>query len=78
MCTAIKYKNNFYGRNLDLEYELPWTKVIIMPKNYLLKFKSNNENIDIKYSLIGMGMIANEYPLFYDAMNEKGLFMANL
>ena len=78
MCTAIKYKNNFYGRNLDLEYELPWTKVIIMPKNYLLKFKSNNENIDIKYSLIGMGMIANEYPLFYDAMNEKGLFMAVL
>ena len=49
-----------------------------MPKNYLLKFKSNNENIDIKYSLIGMGMIANEYPLFYDAMNEKGLFMAGL
>ena len=78
MCTAIKYKNNFYGRNLDLEYELPWTKVIIMPKNYLLKFKSNNENIDIRYSLIGMGMIANEYPLFYDAMNEKGLFMAGL
>ena len=38
MCTAIKYKNNFYGRNLDLEYELPWTKVIIMPRNYLLKF----------------------------------------
>ncbi len=78
MCTAIKYKNNFYGRNLDLEYELPWTKVIIMPKNYLLKFKSNDENIDIKYSLIGMGMIANDYPLFYDAMNEKGLFMAGL
>lgn len=77
MCTSISYKN-FYGRNLDLEYELNSSKLIITPKNYSLYLKASNKKISIKYSLIGIGMVINDYPLFYDAMNDQGLYMAGL
>ena len=26
-----------------------------------------------KYAMIGMAYVAGEYPLYYDAVNEKGL-----
>ena len=33
---------------------------------------------DSHYAIIGMAHIAGDYPLYYDAMNEKGLGMAGL
>lgn len=78
MCTAISYKDKFFGRNLDLEFELPFSKLIVVPKKYLIKEKVSNEILEIKYDLIGIGMVIDNYPLYYDAMNEKGLFMAGL
>ena len=78
MCTAISYKDKFFGRNLDLEFELPFSKLIIVPKKYFIQYKASNQVLEIKYDLIGMGMVVDNYPLYYDAMNEKGLFMAGL
>ena len=30
------------------------------------------------YAIIGMAHVAGDYPLYYDAVNEKGLAMAGL
>ncbi len=78
MCTAITYqtKNHYFGRNLDLEYSYHET-VTIMPRNYPLTFRGG-KNLPNHYALIGMAFVANDYPLYYDAMNEKGLAMAGL
>ncbi len=71
MCTAIHSKNGmFFGRTLDLEYSYN-EMVIIAPRNFDFGFPS-------KYAIIGMGTVANGYPLFFDGMNEKGLCMAAL
>ena len=78
MCTAATYKkNNFYfGRNLDYEFSYG-DKVTITPRNYPLKFRFKGE-MKNHYAIIGMAHIALNYPLYYDAMNEKGLCMAGL
>ena len=78
MCTAIAYKGykSFFGRNLDLEYFYDET-VTIMPKNFGLKFRKRKK-INSHYAIIGMAYVVNNYPLYYDGMNEKGLAMAGL
>ncbi len=78
MCTAVTYntKNHYFGRNLDLEYSYKET-VTITPRNYEFKFRKVN-SIKKHYAIIGMAYVANDYPLYYDAINEKGLGMAGL
>ena len=78
MCTAVTYNagDHYFGRNLDLEYSYKET-VTIMPRNYELKFRKVDD-IKIHYAIIGMAYVINNYPLYYDAINEKGLGMAGL
>ena len=78
MCTAITYNTNdhYFGRNFDLEYSYNET-VTITPRNYEFTFRKV-ESISNHYAIIGMAYVANNYPLYYDAMNEKGLAMAGL
>ncbi len=78
MCTAITYytKDHYFGRNLDLEYSYKET-VTITPRNYVFKFRKMGE-VNNHYAMIGMAFVANDYPLYYDAINEKGLGMAGL
>ncbi len=78
MCTAITYstKNHYFGRNLDLEFSYKET-VTITPRNYPFKFRKVNV-INNHYAIIGMAYVADGYPLYYDAINEKGLGMAGL
>ena len=78
MCTAVTYntKDHYFGRNLDLEYSYNET-VTITPRNYPFRFRKVN-SIDKHYALIGMAYVKDNYPLYYDAINEKGLGMAGL
>lgn len=78
MCTAITYrtKDHYFGRNLDLEYNYNET-VTIMPRNFLLNFRYVDAPKQF-YAMIGMATVAEDYPLFYEATNEKGLSMAGL
>ncbi len=78
MCTAITYitKDHYFGRNFDLEYSYAET-VTITPRNFSLKFRKVKE-INSHYAIIGMAYVADDYPLYYDAINEKGLGMAGL
>ncbi len=78
MCTCIdfKTKDHYFGRNLDLEYRFN-EKVVITPRNYKFNLK-NGVTITSKYSMIGMATVTNNYPLYAEATNEKGLSMAGL
>lgn len=76
MCTAVTYKNRYFGRNLDLEYSYNET-VTITPKNFPLNFRFA-PSIDNHHAIIGMAYVSNDYPLYYDAVNEKRLGIAGL
>lgn len=78
MCTAITYKtkNHYFGRNFDLEYSYHET-VTITPRNYQFNFRKAGEQ-QTHYAMIGVAYVVEDYPLYYDATNEKGLSMAGL
>ncbi len=78
MCTAATYKTKdfYFGRTLDYEFSYG-DEVTITPRNYPLYFRSMGV-MEKHYAMIGMAHIAENYPLYYDAVNEKGLGMAGL
>ena len=78
MFTAVTYKTKYFyfGRTLDYEYSYK-EEVTITPRNYEFKFR-NEETISSHYAIIGMAYVADNYPLYYDAINENGLGMAGL
>ena len=78
MCTATTYKTKdfYFGRTLDYEFSYG-DEVTITPRNYPFHFKEM-EDIKSHYAIIGMAYIAENYPLYYDAINEKGLGIAGL
>lgn len=78
MCTAISYKTkgHYFGRNLDLEYSYV-ESVAVTPRNYPFRFRKERE-FGKHYAMIGMAYVKDDYPLYYDATNEKGLSMAGL
>ena len=78
MCTAISFctKDHYFGRNLDLEYSYNET-VTVTPRYYPFPFRKL-PTLHQHYAMIGMAYIQNDYPLYYDATNEKGLSMAGL
>ena len=78
MCTAITYKTKdfYFGRTLDYEFSYG-DEVTITPRNYEFKFK-HKQNIKTHYAIIGMAYVTENYPLYYEAVNEKGLGIAGL
>ena len=78
MCTAISYNNDnhYFGRNLDLEYSYE-ERVTVTPRNYPFKFR-RARTLESHFAMIGMSYIQDNYPLYYDGMNEHGLAMAGL
>ncbi len=78
MCTAVSYKtkSHYFGRNLDYEYSYHET-VTITPRSYRFSFRQAGESRR-HYAMIGMAFCQNDYPLYYDATNEKGLSVAGL
>lgn len=78
MCTAITYKTKdfYFGRTLDFDYSYG-EGVTITPRNYPFHFREA-EDMERHYAIIGMAHIEQNYPLYYDGMNEKGLAIAGL
>ena len=70
MCTSVAYKTKdiYFGRTLDLEYHYK-ESITITPR----KFGGLRQ-----YAVIGVATVENGYPLYYDAVNEKGLCAAGL
>ena len=78
MCTCINVfnKHNLFGRTLDIEYSFN-EQIILVPSNTKITLKKK-ESILTKYAIYGIGTIIDNYPLFADASNEKGLSFAGL
>lgn len=78
MCTAVSYKtkDHYFGRNLDLEFCYNET-VTITPRSYTFNFRKTDATKS-HYAIIGVATVAENYPLYYDATNEKGLSIAGL
>ena len=79
MCTALSFCNgedHYFGRTLDLEYSY-CESVTVTPRDYLFRFRHMGE-MKKHYAMIGMAYVVNDYPLYYEATNEKGLSMAGL
>ena len=80
MCTGVRFSdgqgNMYFGRNLD------WNtgygeKVVITPRGYKYQtaFLGDNEK---SLAVIGMGIVAEGIPLYFDCANEDGLAVAGL
>ena len=52
-------------------------EVTITPRAYPFSLRCMGD-FRTKYAMIGMAYVAGEYPLYYDAVNEKGLGVAGL
>ena len=78
MCTAATYRtrDHYFGRTLDYEFSYA-EEVTITPRNFPFRFR-HVRPLDHHYALIGMATVAEDYPLYYEATNEKGLSMAGL
>ncbi len=80
MCTGIRFTdengNMYFGRNLDW-CEGYGEKVLITPRGYKYKSAFLGEMANSP-ALIGMGIIAEGVPLYFDCANEYGLAVAGL
>ncbi len=78
MCTATAFKTKdfYFGRTLDYEFTYG-DLVTITPRNYPFRFLEEG-TWNTHYAMIGMACVKEDYPLYYDAVNEKGLGMAGL
>ena len=78
MCTAITWngKEHYFGRTLDYTRSFG-EEVVITPRNYPFHFRHVKER-ETHFAMIGTALVCEEYPLYYDAVNEKGLGMAGL
>ena len=78
MCTAATYQTrDFYmGRTLDYEFSYG-EEVVITPRRFPIALRHGGV-MDTHYAIIGTAHVADGFPLYYDAVNEKGLGMAGL
>ena len=78
MCTAATYKTKdfYFGRTLDYEFSYG-DEVVVAPRRFPFHFRYMGMT-ESHYAIIGMAYVAGGCPLFYDAINEKGLGMAGL
>lgn len=78
MCTAITLPMNnlYFGRTLDLDRSYG-EEIVITPRNFPLPFRHRAPLCE-HHAMIGMAHVSDGYPLYYDAINEKGLCIAGL
>lgn len=78
MCTAATYRTkDFYiGRTLDYEFSYG-DEITVTPRHYPFPFRHMGLRAS-HYAMVGMAHVAGGYPLYYDAINEKGVGMAGL
>ena len=81
MCTGVRFSDNdgnmYFGRNLD------WTegygqKVVLTPKGYKYQSAFLGEMEPRYGALIGMAIVVENTPLYFDCANEAGLAIAGL
>ena len=77
MCTSLALPEHaLYGRNLDLDTHFD-EQVLLAPRGLAFAFR-HLPPLPRHYAMVGMGNAAGSTPLFAEAANEKGLYMAGL
>ncbi|SEK77517.1 Linear amide C-N hydrolases, choloylglycine hydrolase family [Carnobacterium iners] len=78
MCTSLTYKKIafYFGRNMDIEYSFN-EKVVVTPRKFSFGLK-RYKRLKSHYAMIGMATVIENYPLYAEATNEKGLSIAAL
>ena len=78
MCTAVTFLSDdfYFGRNLDYEFSYG-DEVTVTPRGYAFSLR-RGDTFRTRYAIIGMAYVQGDYPLYYDAINEKGLGVAGL
>ena len=78
MCTAATYatKDHYFGRTFDWEVSYG-ERIAFTPRNYPLNFRKMPA-LEKHYAMLGIGVVVEDYPLYYDAVNEAGLGIAGL
>ena len=81
MCTGVRFGddngNMYFGRNLD------WStgygqKVVLTPRGYSYKSAFLGEMKPQRGAIIGMAIVVENTPLYFDCANEAGLAVAGL
>ena len=81
MCTGVRFNDKdgsmYFGRNLD------WTEsygqnIVITPRNFKYKSAFLGEITPKNGAIIGMAIVEENTPLYFDCMNEAGLGIAGL
>ncbi len=78
MCTSIAFPapSPLFGRNLDLETPFG-QQVVATPRSFAFHFH-RRPAMPHHLAMIGMATVAGGAPLYAEAMNEAGLYMAGL
>ena len=78
MCTSIAFSAPYplFGRNLDLETPFG-QQVVATPRAFAFHFH-RRPAMAHHLAMIGMATVAGGVPLYAEAMNEAGLYMAGL
>lgn len=78
MCTSIAVNNGKYlfGRNMDIDYSFG-ERVVNTPRSFPLHFRMT-DSAEKHYAFTGTAAVVENYPLYAEAMNENGLYIAAL
>lgn len=78
MCTAVTYKTKdfYFGRTLDYDFSYG-EEIVVTPRRYPFHFRRMGV-CERHYAMIGTAHVEEGCPLYYEAVNEKGLGMAGL
>ena len=78
MCTALTFTNGdcYFGRTLDLEYNYN-EEIVVTPRKFQFRFR-NGSISESHVSIIGVAVVSDGYPLYYEATNESGLSISAL
>lgn len=79
MCTSLTLptpNRRLFGRTLDLDTHFG-ERVTLTPRRYAFAFNGSSPQPN-RYAMLGMAAVADGYPLYAEAMNERGLCMAGL
>ena len=78
MCTSIAMNTEdfYFGRTMDIEYSFN-ENVVFTPRNYPIPLR-RSDTLHRHYAMLGMASVVEGYPLYAEAVNERGLCIAGL
>ena len=80
MCTGVRFAdedgNMYFGRNLDWSFSYG-EKIVVTPRGYQAPVAFNATVANPK-PVMGVGIIVEGMPMYFDCANDEGLAVAGL